>query len=122
MNARKPGRGRDNVFERNGKKQHLAVKRSLPLDCRPLLPLCLLAGKAYHENGMLGSYFKFGKDGGDFYLGACQPDDDPRRGDQVKCRGSFQGAIAEVRIYKRALGDAEVAALYQAYQQQAVED
>jgi hypothetical protein len=81
-----------------------------------------LAGKAHHEGGILGSFFKFGRDGGNFYLGACLPREVPQRDDQFRCHGCFQGAIDEVRIYKRALSDAEVAALYQAYQRQAVED
>jgi hypothetical protein len=72
-----------------------------------------LAGKVHHEGGSLGSFFKFGKNGGNFYLGACQPGDVPQRDDRFKCRGSFKGAIDEVRIYKRALTDAEVAALYE---------
>jgi hypothetical protein len=67
----------------------------------------------HQDEKPLGSFFKFGKDGGNLYLGACHPGDVPKRDDRIKCRGCFKGAIDEVRIYKRALSDAEVAALYQ---------
>ena len=81
-----------------------------------------LAGKACHKGGLMGSFFKFGHEGGSFYLVHCLPRDVPQPDDRFRCHGCFQGCIDEVRIYKRALSDAEVTALYEAYQQQAVED
>jgi hypothetical protein len=76
-----------------------------------------LVGKSHFTGeGTVQSFLKFGNTGdkfynSNFYLGAIQPGDDPKR-DTSNCRGCFKGAIDEARIYRRALSDAEVAALY----------
>jgi len=76
-----------------------------------------LVGKSHFTGeGTVQSFLKFGNTGdkfynSNFYLGAIQPGDDPKR-DTSNCRGCFKGASDEVRIYKRALSDAEVADLY----------